>query len=421
MNDDDLIEEFYALIDFARGSKVPTGFGYMDEDGVVDPSRPVELWISARMTHVFALATMISVKGAREQMDHGVQSLLRYFRDHDNGGWYSSIEAEPDPKGRGIPANDAKEAYAQAFVILAASSAVAAGSQEARALLDTALAEQMEHWHDPETGMVSESWDRTFTHAEKYRGINANMHTVEAELAASDVLGDIELLERATRVLRFVYDQAWPMSWRIPEHYTTDWEVIADYNKDQPAHPFRPYGVTPGHAFEWSRLMLHARGSRIAAGLTVGDWMLDGARALFESAVSDAWAVDGADGFVYTTDFDGNPVVRARMHWVLCEAIGAAVVLAKTLEAEGESTAELHEQIRQWWHYALENLIVAPGQWNHELDATNTKSTQTWAGKPDVYHAVQMTLLPIVGATPTFAAALSRGRAELRNPPQTQR
>ena len=58
------------------GSKVPTGFGYMDEDGVVDPDRPVELWISARMTHIFALATMIGVEGAREYMDHGVNALL---------------------------------------------------------------------------------------------------------------------------------------------------------------------------------------------------------------------------------------------------------------------------------------------------------------------------------------------------------
>ena len=91
MNSETLLEEFYALVRFARGSKVPTGFGYMDEDGVVDPDRPVELWISARMTHIFALATMIGVEGARDYMDHGVNSLLNYFRDPVYGGWYSSI------------------------------------------------------------------------------------------------------------------------------------------------------------------------------------------------------------------------------------------------------------------------------------------------------------------------------------------
>ena len=31
------------------------------------------------------------------------------------------------------------------------------------------------------------------------------------------------------------------------------------YNRDRPADPFRPYGVTVGHQFEWSRLALHVR------------------------------------------------------------------------------------------------------------------------------------------------------------------
>ena len=36
---------------------------------------------------------------------------------------------------------------------------------------------------------------------------------------------------------------------------------LLDYNRDQPAHPFRPYGVTPGHGLEWSRLTVQARTS----------------------------------------------------------------------------------------------------------------------------------------------------------------
>lgn len=414
MKKTELLQEFYALVDFARGSEVPTGFGYMDEDGRVDLSRPVELWISGRMTHIFALATMMGVEGARQYMDHGVASLANYFHDPVYGGWYSSIEAQPDADGVGVPVNDRKEAYAQAFVILAASSAVAAGNEEAPALLEAALAEQLQHWYDPETGLVAESWDRSFTTAEDYRGINANMHTVEAELAAADVLGDTELLERATRVLRFVYEQAQPRGWRIPEHYGLDWQVLPDYNKDQPAHPFRPYGVTPGHALEWARLMLHARGSRLNAGLPVGDWMLEGATELMDVAVADGWDVDGAPGFVYTTDFDGIPVVNERMHWVLCEAIGVAAVLARTLEDEGEAdaAAPLREQMQTWWSYAQENLVVEPGKWTHELDTQNLKSTGTWAGKPDVYHAAQMVLLPLLPPAPTFGAALRDGLLE---------
>lgn len=414
MKNSNLDSEFRALVDFARGSKVPTGFGYLDEDGSVDTSKPVELWINGRMTHIFALATMYGIDGAREYMDHGVKALSQYFQDPVYGGWYSSIEAEPATDGNGLPVNDRKEAYAQAFVILAASSAVAAGNEDAKTLLDAALAQQLEHWYDPATGMVAESWDRSFTEAEDYRGINANMHTVEASLAAADVLNDAELLERATRVLKFVYDQAGQRQWRIPEHFDLDWQVIPDYNIDEPAHPFRPYGVTPGHALEWARLMLHARGSRENMGLEVPDWMLEGASALMAAAVGDGWNVDGAPGFVYTTDFDGKPVVRQRMHWVLCEAVGVGAVLAKVLKAEGaeDKAKAIEEQVQEWWDYAQEYLVEAPGRWIHELDTANEKASATWAGKPDVYHAAQMALLPRLPAAPTFAAALRDGLLE---------
>ena len=34
--------------------------------------------------------------------------------------------------------------------------------------------------------MVVEEWDEAFTTLDAYRGVNANMHTVEALLAAAD-------------------------------------------------------------------------------------------------------------------------------------------------------------------------------------------------------------------------------------------
>ena len=33
---------------------------------------------------------------------------------------------------------------------------------------------------------------------------------------------------------------------------------------------------------------------------------------LFEASVNEGWTVDGADGFVYTVDWEGRPVVRER-------------------------------------------------------------------------------------------------------------
>ena len=403
--------EFRALVDFARSSEVPTGFGSMDEDGRVDLERPVELWISARMTHVFALAQMYGIPGTEELVAHGVNSLKKYFHDPVYGGWYSSIMATAAEDGNGVPVNDRKEAYAQAFVILAAASTLAAGNRDAGPLLEDALAQQEEHWLDPETGLVAESWDRSFTECEDYRGINANMHTVEALVAAGDVLGDPMLVERATRILKFAYDRAGENSWRIPEHYTADWQVDPDYNVDEPAHPFRPYGVTPGHGLEFSRLMLATRGSRALRDLPEEEWLLEGAEELARTAVADGWEVDGEPGFVYTTTFEGVPVVRARMHWVVCEAIGQATVAAAVAEELGEhaSAQAARQRVDEWWNYAKPSFIEAPGRWTHELDPSNQKAGGTWAGKPDVYHAAQMVLLPRLPVAPAFAAALRDG------------
>ena len=89
--------------------------------------------------------------------------------------------------------------------------------------------------------------------------------------------------------------------------------------------PFEPYGVTVGHGLEWSRLVLQVRAAR---GDGAPDWMLPAAEGLFDRAVADGWDADGAEGFVYTTDWDGSPVVRDRMHWVVAEAICAAAALA---------------------------------------------------------------------------------------------
>ncbi|MDN6428285.1 MAG: AGE family epimerase/isomerase [Propionibacterium sp.] len=405
--------EFRAVVDFARNSRVATGFGYLGPQGLVDTERPVELWITCRMTHVFCLAALQGIEGAAELADHGLAALRGPFHDPEHGGWYSAIAHTADQNGAGVPwEGTRKEAYAHAFVVLAATSAVAAGRPGGSELLEAALEAQDRFWWEPEYGRVKESWDLGFTRTEDYRGINANMHTTECYLSAFDVTGDRKWLDRARGILLFVHDRAQERNWRIPEHFDSQWEVLPDYNKDQPAHPFRPFGVTPGHGIEWSRLMLQARAALVTLGEEPGEWMLDGARHLFSRAVEDGWDVDGAPGFVYTTDFDGTAVVRERMHWVLCEAIGAAVVLGRVLAEEGgteDEIAGLSEDFATWVDYADTYLREAPGRWYHELTPDNEPGTRTWPGKPDAYHVAQMLLLPRLPVTPTFATAIRDG------------
>lgn len=412
----DLDAMFNDVVLFAEGSKVPLGFGYLGCDGQVLSDRPVELWITCRMTHVFSLAAMKGLPGAAALARHGVHCLASYFEDPIYGGWFSAIEQRLGEDGNAVPLDGPKEAYAHAFVILASNSAAEAGIEGAAELLERALADQKVHWWREEDGHVVEAWNRSFTECEDYRGINSNMHTVEAYLAAADSTGNEELATNALRVCSFVFRQARAHSWRIPEHYDTEWLTIPTYNLDDPAHPFRPFGVTPGHGLEWSRLMLHARGTAKSFGWEAPAWLFEGAVNLFNRAVADAWGIGGRPGFIYTTDLNGRPVVEARMHWVAAEGIGAAVVLQKVLDEEAGTLPtyldnsfvrdRLARNLQAWWDYYLECYLDSPGAWFHELDRANQVSTRTWDGKPDAYHVSQMLLLPGLPSSPTFAAAI---------------
>src|SRR5699024_11133354 len=77
-----------ALIGFASAAATPHGFGYLDDDGNVLPGRGHDLYITCRMTHVFALAHLLGRPGAASQADHGLASLSGPFAD-PRGGWYS--------------------------------------------------------------------------------------------------------------------------------------------------------------------------------------------------------------------------------------------------------------------------------------------------------------------------------------------
>lgn len=387
------------LIRFAHGARLPEGgFGALDDDGKVGDARTADLLITCRMTHVNAIAGLLGRPGGGQLADHGVTSLTTLFADRADGGWFKEVDL-----GSSRPVDDRKEAYVHAFVLLAASSAVWAGRPGARQLLADAVDVVEKRFWDEGEGRMRESWDAAFAVDEPYRGANSNMHSVEAFLAAADASGDDVWRTRALRIADWLINTvARANDWRIVEHFHADGSVDLEYNADEPAHQFRPYGATIGHSLEWSRLLLHLRA---ALGDAAPDWLLEAALGLFDQAVASGWAVDGADGFVYTTDWSGAPVVRARLHWVVAEAIGAAAALA---QATGEQRfLDLYE--RYWDHAAVYFLDHARGSWHHELDVTNRPSSAVWSGKPDVYHALQATLVPRLPLHPSLTAAIAGG------------
>lgn len=400
--------EIASLLGFAARSRVPGGFASLDAAGAVPPGEPLALWVTCRMTHVFGLASLLGPhhEHARDLLDHGVEALLGPWRDPEHDGWWSALVADGT-----APAEARKEAYAHAFVVLAGVTATAADHPRGPELLDAALAVLRQRFWEEGPGMVADAWDAGFTRCDPYRGLNATMHTLEALLAVHDLTGDAWSLEASLRIAARVADVLGPAyAWRLPEHFDADWTPLPDYHRDLPRDPFRPYGATVGHLLEWARLLLHldlAVRRQPAGGAGSAD-LGAAARALIDRAVADGWAVDGADGFVYTVDFEGRPVVRERMHWVIAEAVANAA-LRRSVGLD-EQAAEDH---RRWLAFAWSHhRDPVGGSWWHELGTGLVPSGTVWPGKPDVYHALQALWLPrlagVEGGCVSFAGAARR-------------
>ncbi len=383
---------------FARRFPHPGGGSfYLDDDGRPDLGKPVHTFVSARMLYAYSLGHLAGIPGCRPLAARAMAGLTGPLRDAVNGGWYSSVGASDDALRQ---RDEAKVGYAHAFVVFSAASATVAGLPGARALLNEALETLDARFWEEGPGLHCDSASADWSRYSDYRGVNANMHSVEALLSASDVTGDPRWRERAARISETVLGWASENRWRIPEHFDSHWRPMLEHHRDEPDHPFEPYGATVGHSLEWARLTLHVA----ASGAGDQELLTEGAVRLFERAVADGWAVDGAEGFVYTTDWSGAPVVRQRMHWVVAEAISTAAALRAHT---GDPVYDAW--YRTWWDYAATHLIADDGSWAHELDPQNRPAATVWPGRPDLYHSLHATLLPRLPLAPTAPTALARG------------
>lgn len=381
------------LLTFARQSwRQEGGFYWIDDTGRPDRDRVLELWINARMTYVFSLAHLAGEEDALRMAFHGVRALATDFHDDVNGGWYDRVEFDGDVPDR------TKGCYGHAFVLLAASSAKAAGVDGADDLLAEAARVHGQRFWDPDDGRCVEQLSEDWSHVDGYRGANSNMHSVEAYLFAADVTGDDVWRRRALSICeRIIGIHARAHEWRVPEHYDHDWTPVPTYNEDQPADPFRPFGATPGHAFEWARLLV-----QLAASLgSPRPWINEAALALFAQAADDTVS-DGRPGLPYTTNWHGETLVGERFHWVIAEAVLAAEAL-HTWTGD-RSYAGLAER---WWSEIDEHYIDhETGAWHHELSPAMRLTTRTWRGKPDAYHAFNALTLPDLPLAPSAALTL---------------
>lgn len=386
------------LLSFGHQFPSPGGSSYyLGDDGTPWKERNRETWITSRMAHVYSIGSMLGHEGSEALADAALKGLRGELHDDQNGGWYAGLTKDNEI----VPT---KQCYAHAFVILAASSGVLAGRKGAEELLKDALAlYDLRFWNEKE-GLSCDTWNTEFTELDSYRGLNANMHTVEAFLAAADVTGDEKYRVRAGRIIDRVLIWAKDNNWRIPEHFSSDWVPDLECNKDRPDDQFKPYGATPGHGIEWARLITQWALSTYKEDKAGAASYIEAAENLYNRAVSDAWNADGAPGICYTTDWNGKPVVHDRMHWTLAEAINTSAVLHRVTGNE-KYAADYAELMKYLDEKVLDHVN---GSWFHQLDRENNLLETVWPGKSDIYHALQATLIPYYAPGLSIAVAVKK-------------
>ena len=125
---------------------------------------------------------------------------------------------------------------------------------------------------------------------------------------------------------------------------------------------------------------------------------------LYDRAIADAWNVDGEPGIVYTTDWEGKPIIHDRMHWTLAEAINTSAVLYRVTKKE-----RYVSDYAAFMQYLDEKVLdCVNGSWFHQMDAGNRVIGTVWPGKSDIYHALQATLIPYYAPEVSIATAVKR-------------
>jgi len=375
-------------LDFFRASlRKYGGFDVLEWDGAPRAGVQQELHVTTRLIHSYALGAAFGYGDTAAIIDAGMACLWTGHRDAMHGGYCWSID--------GKTAVDAsKLAYGHVFVLLAGASAKQSGHPDADRLIDDVTAVIDRHFWDDDRGLLREEFHGDWTRFSTYRGMNANMHGVEAMLAAFEATGRETYLRRAGRILDFFVGKiASTHQWRIPEHYTEEWQLDRNYAGNP---MFRPMGTTPGHSLELGRLLIqHSDLSRRPQ-----DQSLVQARSLIERALADAWLPDG--GLCYTLDYSGHIAIRDRYWWPVAEAIGAISALQQIDPREEDEV-----WYRKLWRFAHDHLVDHRfGGWYPELDEGGKPVQKQFLGKPDIYHSLQADLLPLVGSPSRLISAL---------------
>ena len=186
--------ETLRLLDFGRDAvTTDRGAGWLDDGGVVDTTRPIFTWVTARTAHVYALGHLLGIPGSRAVATRALAALRRHCT---TGRVWRLVRL--DCTGR-----HARHRQERSCARLRRAGRVDRNGGRARrrprpagrspCSARRALLGDRCRPH-------ADEWDRTWNTLDPYRGVNSNMHAVEALLAAGDATGDVRWHERAATI-----------------------------------------------------------------------------------------------------------------------------------------------------------------------------------------------------------------------------
>ena len=331
-------------------------FQHFKDDGTIYDASTRHLVSSTRFVFNYVNAYQQTRRSHyRDWATHGF-NYLKTHHLHLNGHY---IWQHKD----GIMEDGRAMAYGHAFVMLAASYAARLDIDGAAQTLASIWDFMEEYFWEPEHHAYADERDESLSVLSSYRGQNANMHSVEALIAAYEASNETRYLNRAEQVAKqFCITLAEQADGQIWEHYTEDWQPDWSYNIDKPDDLFKPWGFQPGHQVEWAKLLLQLD------ALAPQDWYLPTASKLFDIAMEKGWdPIHG--GLVYGYGPDGKFADAHKYFWVQAEALAAAWRLWK--RTNKPTYRENYHQLWQWsWDHLIDHkygawyrIVSREGQW----------------------------------------------------------
>ena len=356
----------------------PSGglYHFFKDDGTVFDAHTRHLVSSTRYVFLWAMAAQHfpNTPAYLDNARRAVNFLRDVHRNPVTGGYAWLLHWE-DGKARVLDATN--HCYGLAFVLLAYAHALQAGIVEAKAWLEETFELMERRFWQPDFGLYADEASADWA-LSPYRGQNANMHSVEACLAAYAATGETRYIDRAVQVATSVNQKltAQTDGVMIWEHYTPDWRVDWDYNRNDMSNIFRPWGYQPGHFTEWARLLLLM--ATMSSILPLPDPVPRRADVAFRRAWDDRHG-----GLYYGFAPDFSICDDRKYHWVQCESMATAAVLGKRT-----GKAEYWQWYDRLWDYCWTHWVDhVNGAWFRLLTRENVNTTdeKSPAGKVD-YH-----------------------------------